>query len=301
MGGIILLFLILSFVIFDMAMRAKGPWCTDQNPVLFSFPEPFQSQALEDYQWFLNNGESVFIKSKEGFKLHAKLFKNPNAKRNVIMVHGYRGKPEYDFSLSHRWYYNQDSNILIIYQRGQNLSEGKYITMGAKERDDLHLWEEFLEGQNDLPIYLVGISMGATTVLSSFYRPYSSRVKGIVADCGYYSIYKQLTCYVGKFVSRPVAAFFLLFAGIWTRLFAKFSLWEIDTRKIVKNIDLPIVFAHGDSDKFVLPFNTEKNFKSYKGENKVLVVGHKAAHGYTFLTDENEYKQVVKEMMKKAE
>ncbi len=296
-GGCLLLMIIFSLIVFHLAVNRYSSWNTDKNEVIFSFSEPFKSQAYEDYEWYKNNGEWVDIKSNDNLTLKAKLFIHPNAKRNVIMIHGYRGKPEFDFSLSHRWYYNQESNVLIIYQRSHGPSEGKYITFGIYERDDIHLWEEYMERLNTLPIYLIGISMGGAGLMMSFYKPYSSRVKAIVVDSAYYSIHAQFVDEIGKFVSKPVARFFLIFANWWCRLFAHFSMKQVDTRKIMKDINIPVLFAHGDSDKFVKDYQSKRNYEACDSSHKYYVQGHGAGHGYTFLTDEQEYKEKVIELM----
>ena len=293
-GGLIILVIIMSIVVFHLAINRYSLWNTDKNKVIFSFPEPYQSQALAYFDWFHNSGEIVSIKSFDGLTLKAKYFAHPSAKRTVIMAHGYRGKPDYDFSLSHHWFYEQECNVLVIYQRAHGLSEGKYITMGIYEREDIHSWEEYIESLDNLPIYLIGISMGTASILMSFYKPYSNRVKGIVADCGYYSIHRQFVDEVGKFVSKPVARFFLFFANWWCVIFAKFSMKQVDTRKIVKNINLPILFVHGDKDSFVKPYQSQRNYEACGSKEKVLIIAHGADHGKSLLFEEDKYKEEIK-------
>lgn len=292
-GVLLLAIIISSLMIFHICLVRTSRWNSDNSPVVFSFDEIHNQEANKYFEWFHKEGKVVYIKSKDGLKLAGVLFINPNAKRNVIMFHGYRGKPDYDFCLSHHWAYENGCNVLCIYQRSSGLSEGKYITMGIKERQDAHLWVNYVEQLNDLPIYLMGISMGAATVMMSFYKPYSNRVKGAVADCGYYSIHKQTQYAIADKMGTVLAAILLVFGDLWAILFAHFSFWQGNTKKILKHVQIPFIFAHGDKDNFVRMFNSEENYKACASKEKTLLVGKGADHGGTFLTNGKEYKELL--------
>lgn len=298
-GGIIVLIFISSIICFHLSIYRYSSWNTEKNEVEFSSLGKYQEEAETFFKWFHEKGEPIYIESTDHLRLGGLYFACPNAKRTVIMAHGYRGKPDYDFCLSHHWLYENDCNVLCIYQRAHGLSQGKYITMGTHEKNDLHQWVNYIEKQNNLPIYLLGVSMGCATTLMSFDKPYSDRVKGVIADCGYYSIYRQFMSEVGKKATPVLAAPLLLFSDIWTHMFAHFGIFKPDTRKIMRQFSLPIIFIHGDADDFVKPYHTKKNYEACTSSYKKLIIGHGAGHGRTMLTNEKEYKEEVLELFEK--
>ena len=295
-GGFFLILIIISYIVFHLTIVRDSAWNTDGDQVIFKFEDKYKKEAEQYYKWFHSEGEVVVVRSDDGLNLCGRYFKHPHAKRTIIMVHGYRGKPDYDFCLSHHWLFENESNILCVYSRATGLSEGKYITMGIKERDDLHQWFDYVCQKDNLPIYFSGISMGAATVMMSMYKPYSDRLKGLFLDCGYSSIYRQFQSYIGGMVGKPLATLFLFFANWWTHIFAHFGMKQADTRKIMKDVTLPLLFAHSDKDKFVLPYHTLENYEACGSEHKYLLIGQGAEHGDTFLTNEKEYKEIIKKI-----
>ena len=65
--------------------------------------------------------------------------------------------------ISDFWYKNNCS-VLYVEQRGQNNSSGEYMGFGLTERFDCLDWLnwEIERCGSDIPVYLAGVSMGAT-------------------------------------------------------------------------------------------------------------------------------------------
>ena len=82
-----------------------------------------------------------------------------------------------------------DCSVLYIEQRATNQSGGKYIGFGLVERYDCQSWINWVVERcgNEIPIYLCGVSMGATTVLMAAGFELPDNVRGIIADCGFTS------------------------------------------------------------------------------------------------------------------
>ena len=65
-------------------------------------------------------------------------------------------------------------------------ARGKYITYGVKERFDCRDWAVYAARRfGDRPLFLMGISMGAATVLMASGLELPENTRGIVADCGF--------------------------------------------------------------------------------------------------------------------
>lgn len=279
-------------------MRAKSPWNQDNKPWVPQIDDyKLKQKALDSMDWFRSEGKLVFIDAKDGTKLAGKVFLKENATHNIILFHGYRGKPEGDFCLIHDWLKNEKVNIISIYERGVYPSKGKYITLGVKESDDVKSWTEYVLKLNKLPIILWGMSMGTASILYSLREPTNKRVTGIVADCGFTSIYEQYFNQTAEYSGRILAKFFLFLAGLWCHLFLHFGFKKYDTRKILANNKIPIFFVHGKVDKFVMTYFTQENYDANKGEKSILLVKD-AGHMDSFKLQPEAYKKEVRKLLK---
>ena len=132
---------------------------------------------------------SVDIISRDGIKLVGHWYENPDAQRVVVAMHGWRSSWSQDFGMIADFLHNNGCSVLYAEQRGQNSSGGDHMTFGLLERYDCLDWINWVNtytGQT-LPVYLAGISMGATTVLMAAGLELPVNVRGIVADCGFTS------------------------------------------------------------------------------------------------------------------
>ena len=142
----------------------------------------------ESKAWcFEQNMQDCYIKSIDGLKLHALYLPAEDAKRIVILSHGYRGSRFGTLSFMAKYLHEHQCDVLFIEHRCCGDSEGKYITFGAKEQWDVQQWAVYVSERNKekLPIYLYGQSMGAAAVLMASGHTLPAEVKGLIADCGF--------------------------------------------------------------------------------------------------------------------
>lgn len=234
--------------------------------------------------------EHVYTTSFDGLKLHARYYKQEGAERTMVLVHGWRGGWNYDFCLGGPWLYEEGYNLLIIDQRGQGESEGEVMTMGILERKDCHTWLKWLEENTDattLPVYFMGISMGATTVLMAAGEPMPSYVKGIIADCGYTTPYDMLFNYGHKAYHIPDFPLMRMF-NQYCKKHAGIDLREYSTLEAMETAEVPIYFVHGKGDTFVPCEMTIEAYNAYDGPKRLLLVDD-APHGMSFLFDKERY------------
>ncbi len=241
--------------------------------------------------------EDAWITSADGLKLHARFYPNDDAKRIMILCHGYHGSPESDFCFSFPML-KKDCAILAIDERSMGESEGKYITFGAKEKDDIARWTDWMSGRNEknLPVYLYGVSMGASNVLMNADRELGG-VKGIIADCGYTTMDRimadvQKTWY--KVSVKPVR----LAADFWCRLLAGFSMKEAETFSALKHAKYPVLFFHGTKDRFVKPYHTQLNADACVCEHETVYV-EGASHAASAQIDPVRYERTLREFFEK--
>ena len=123
----------------------------------------------------------------DGTRLVGHYFRTEGAKRTVIAFHGWRSAWYRDFAMIYDFWFKNDCSVLFVEQRGQKGSSGDYMGFGLLERFDCQSWVNYLTAREDTvtPLYLAGISMGASTVLMASGLNLPDCVHGILADCGF--------------------------------------------------------------------------------------------------------------------
>ena len=137
-----------------------------------------------------NSGcEQVEIESHDGLKLIGHWHTCENPRRVIIAMHGWHSTWSHDFGAIADFWHDNDCAVLYAEQRGQGNSGGDYMGFGLMERYDCLDWINWVNKRTggELPIYLGGVSMGATTILMTAGFELPNNVKGIVADCGFTS------------------------------------------------------------------------------------------------------------------
>lgn len=265
---------------------------------------PDHTQVLfYDKKWFASLPfEEKNIVSYDGLKLHGYYYKNPkNPDKLVISVHGYRGT-YLELSEQDRFFQEQlGYSILMIDQRAQGHSEGKYITFGDKERHDVLSWCNAMAKENpEVQIVLLGFSMGAATVLMSMSLNLPENVKCIIADSSYTSTKEEIN-YVGK--SKYKKGYISI--GLATRVFASLRCHFSYTRStpvksIASNTRFPVLLIQGEEDTYV-PFSMGKEL--LKAANKQAYVDYfsvkGAWHGMSFQVNPSYYQQQVASFVRK--
>lgn len=244
--------------------------------------------------------ETVTVRSFDGLTLAGEYYPHPNARGTILMFHGWHGSPQADFGCAMSAYYSKGLNLLLVHQRTQGESEGKYITFGIRESRDVHAWVRW-HGERfgkEVPILLTGISMGATTVLMSAGTPYDANVRGIIADCGFTSPWEIIASVVrGR--GLPIFPFVPLMS-MWARIFAGFGFREYSTLEAVKGIRIPVFFAHGEADRFVPCHMTEKVYEICGSSDKTLFLVPNARHGAAYLVDRCNYEKQISQFVNRC-
>lgn len=240
-------------------------------------------------RWLMDTvHEDVFISSFDGLKLIGHLYLNENAVRTVIMFHGFRSSWLRDFGFAARELYYAGCNLLVIEQRAHGKSEGDYITYGVFERFDCLEWARYAASRFDeLPLYLDGVSMGASTVLMASSLQLPNTVVGIIADCGYTTpkaiiskVFEQNSPIPAKGIVSAVSAYSKFAAGYDFDDYSTLDAMKVNTR--------PIFFAHGDADDFVPMEMTLENYNACIAP-KTLFIARGATHGLSYIMQHDAY------------
>lgn len=229
------------------------------------------------------------VRSYDGLTLRARFFPCENARATVLLFHGWRSEGSIDFSCGMPFYRSLGMNLLLVDQRAQGKSDGRFMTFGVRERHDVHTWVRAVNEMSgaEQPVFLAGLSMGATTVLMSAGDAFPENVCGILADCGFTSP-EAIISEVMRARRLPPKLLLPLLA-VPAKWFAGFGLREYSTLTAMRRCHLPMFFAHGEKDGFVPCEMTKENFSACASGDKTLLLVPNAGHGKSYLLAQEEY------------
>ncbi len=224
------------------------------------------------------------IQSADGLKLNATHFSpyQPNH-RWAILVHGYGRDQRYAWDYA-EYYLNEGYEVLTPDLRSSGTSEGIYLTMGAKESDDILIWiEKILEHDPDAKIILHGVSMGAATVLIAAAKSNSQNLVAVIEDCGYtsaFNMFKSQLKVIFNLPSFPIMNFVDIVSYYKTGV----AITEAAPILFVKNINVPTLFIHGTDDKLVPYYMMQELYDNSHAPIKEIFsvegVGHASAKNF---------------------
>ncbi len=241
--------------------------------------------------------EMVHITSSDGLRLEGRYYPSQNADApTAVLAHGYRGVSLIDMSGGGPMMMGMGFNVLLISERGCMGSEGHSVTFGIRETDDMLLWVKYVQERNgsDTPIYLMGISMGAHTVLNTSDKLSGADVRGIIADCPYTSS-RAIVDTVLSSAHFP-ASLMGWFINLTTSLWGGFRLSRKGAVEAVKNSSIPVLLIHGTGDRLV-PFHMSEEIKAAAPERVKLVAVADAPHAQSFLYDREKYTKAVEDFV----
>jgi len=237
---------------------------------------------------------TVETESHDGLRLVGHWLEAPQPKRIIVAMHGWRGSWARDFGLISEFWREQGCSVLFAEQRGQGESGGDHIGFGLLERHDCLRWVNWVnENHPGLPVYLAGVSMGATTVLMAGGMELPENVRGILADCGYTSAY-DIWKHVAEHNLHLRYGLYAASANDLCRKRIDLDARDYSTLDAMAECEVPVLFVHGTDDSFVPISMTYENYKACAAPKRLLVVPG-AEHATSWLTDRQAYEKALTE------
>ena len=294
MIALTILVLLISYICYRMAFYNNKKY---ENP--YEFPNDEGTLKHLNYMTSLIDElkvipyKEVFITSFDRLKLHGKYYHKKDGAPIQIQMHGYHGNCFRDFSGGNKLAREAGFNTLIIDQRSHGKSEGKTISFGINESKDCISWINYLisEFGNDVEILLVGVSMGAASVLMSTKYELPCNVKAIIADCPYSSPKDILRKVIKEDMHLP-ANLVYPFIYLGALIYGRFKLTSNDPIKAMENCKIPVCLIHGEKDTFVPTYMSKKIYESCNSYKEILIVKD-ASHGMSYIEDTNLYTEFI--------
>lgn len=260
--------------------------------------DPKAKQAPDRIWYFSQSLEEITLVSYDNLKLKG-YFLNNNSNKLAILVHGYHGR-YYSVVSQARIFFENGYDVLCINNRTHDTSEGKLITMGKRESNDLNGWIELMAKRNpNYQIVLYGISMGAHIVMKTASKKnVNEKIRCIIEDCGFYSMKEELVL-LTKRSPTPIPRSTVLFADIYARLVYHFG-FTYTIGRAFKNLKLPILMFHGGKDNYVPTSNINEIYNVVpEGIYKEKHIFEDSDHTRCVIDHKEKYQQIVNEFVGK--
>lgn len=240
--------------------------------------------------------EKVEVRSYDGKKLFGRYYHVADGAPVQIQFHGYRGSAMRDLCGGAPLAFKLGHNVLLVDQRAHGSSEGSTISFGVRERRDCQCWCRYARerfGENT-QLVLVGVSMGAATVLMASDMELPETVRAVVADCPYSSP-REIICRVAADAGLPAKPCGV-FCSLGALIYGRFRLGSVSAVESVKKSRLPVLLLHGEDDRFV-PCDMSRQIQGSCGDRVRLETFPKAAHGMCYMQDPKRYEAAVGEFL----
>lgn len=240
--------------------------------------------------------EWVSITSRDGLTLTGRYYYTADGAPLDIGFHGYRGTALRDFCGGSRVSFALGHNLLLVDQRAHGQSQGHTTTFGAKERLDCLDWVNWANERFDCPpIALIGVSMGAATVLLAAGLELPDNVKCAVADCPYSDAEEMIVLVGRRKMPLPEGALRLLARGA-ARIIGGFRLADACPEQAVRRASIPILLLHGEADGLVPCAMSAAVEKACAAPVRRCTFPG-ADHAISFLVDDEGYTKAVTDFM----
>ncbi len=249
--------------------------------------------------WFREYRQPVRRRSRDGLLLSGWLFPGTASHRYAIVCHGYFDTPAVTARYA-RHFQELGYTVLCPAARAHERSEGRFIGMGWPDRLDVADWAQWLTDRDPAAeLFLFGISMGGATVMMAAGEPLPPGVRCIISDCGYSSVWAEFASQIRRRSPLP------LYPVLWamdavTRLRAGWGFREASAVKQLHKAVLPMLFIHGDADKFVPYAMLDQVYTACASPVKEKLTVHGAAHCQSVQVDPETYWRTVDRFLTQA-
>lgn len=287
-AAVFLISFVVTFVLLIITCRrGREDEHTDEEALFGRRRARYGDAVAAGCAWFAaQSWEDVYVTSWDRLRLHGLWRAARDARRTVILVHGYRSTAAVDFCGISEYYAHAGFNILMLDQRAHGKSEGRRIGFGTKECWDILAWAKFVEKKAPGDIYLHGVSMGGATVLMACGLDLPARVKGVVADCAFTTPKAVLAHQMTRQYHLPQFPF--VQAGTLAGLLLQGRAFFGSTLDAVRSSHLPLLIISGEEDRSVPAWMSKAIYEAAAGEKRLLLVSN-ARHAVSYLEDQAAY------------
>lgn len=243
----------------------------------------------------------TIVVNSHAHALHARWITAPEPTDKVAMLlHGYKCQALSMLKIAYMFHHELGYNVVMPDLAAHGRSIGTHIGMGWNDRHDVMQWVNvanamFGTDSAATRMVVMGISMGAATAMCVSGEEQPPCVKAYIEDCGYTSVWDEFAGEARKQFGLP--EFPILYAtSALCKLRYGWSFGEASALSMVKACKKPMLFIHGDSDKYV-PTAMVKKLYNAKPGIKELWLTPGAGHDKSYMMYHEQYTQLVKRFL----
>lgn len=188
-------------------------------------------------------------------------------------------------------------NVLCPDPYAHGLSDGKVISLGSKEGDDVLSWAKYLhdeKGQEDIGLF--GICGGSTGALYALKNQHPNYLRFMIADSMFITFFDM---YRRHIIDERKPVFPVIYQVLHKiKKYNKVNPYRVTPKKIIKNVREPILFLSGEKDIFSVSKNASKLFKLSRSVHKEIVYLPHGRHSHLRYDDKEIYDQAIEEFLK---
>ena len=271
LSALITLFITVSF--FGIAYRILVKFTCK---VSYSVDKKKKIKESRAYLKTEHNAREVRFETDDGIIIAGLLIVRKGARRNLLMCHGYRGAKEYFRSFVDKFPHD---NVLLFDFRAHGESEGSVITVGYREKKDVHAAVKFLKNNSTtkgLPICGLGISMGAASLVGAAAE--KQEFKAIMLESSFSQLWKHLCEVFTERTGLPRVPFMPIVCFLFEHV-AGFSFPTYNPCDCICDIDCPVLIVHAKDDDFISVDHAYEIFEKASNQKRLWLVDS-ARHGY---------------------
>jgi alpha-beta hydrolase superfamily lysophospholipase len=220
---------------------------------------------------FAEKFEEINIKTKDGKRLNAILFKANHSKGLIFYLHG-NADCLSSWGEVAKTYTDLDYDVFMLDYRGYGKSEGKIKNQNQLFEDNQTAYNELKKRYRENKIIVLGYSIGTglASKLASENHP-----KLLILQAPYYNLtdmMKQRFSFVPTFILK----------------------YKLATNEYLKNCKMPVVVFHGNQDEVIYYGSSLKLEKEFKRQDTLITLNGQQHNG---ITDNEDYKKELEKIL----
>lgn len=240
--------------------------------------------------------EDISFTSK-GNKIKGWYIPSKENRFTLVYSHGYSSNREnssvstYNLApIIHR----MGGNFLSYDFSGEGESEGKTVTVGYREQEDLKNAIKEAKKKSGSPVFLYGLSMGAATT-SIVAGNSGSAIAGAICDSPFSNLRNYLETNLSVWSGLPNFPFRPIILTMEEKI-AGVKLDRVNPQKEVQKLKVPMLIIHGKGDDKI-PYT--ESIKVYENNKKMikLKIFENRGHCKSFETNKKEYAELVEDFI----
>ncbi len=253
----------------------------------------YRKELIEKY-----NAQPVTMTSDDGIALSGLLFLRKNAKRTMLLCHGWLMNKERLRPFASMF---EHDNMLFFDFRAHGESQGNYTSIGHHEKNDVIAAFKFLQTHPEtkhLPIFGLGISMGAVSLVSAAATglPFA----GIIVD----SAFGSLDQVIADTFTRKTGFPTFPFATVCQKLYDYFAgcpAESVGASHWLTTLEVPLLIIHSKQDYLARFDVCKKLYEQAKTCLKNFWIVENGIHGRIHKDQTTEYSHQVSQFLHSVE